>query len=98
MLLRRRQVGYHGVHGSDAAKLFVQNNTYLRADLGAGDQKFAGGFFQADLRPLERLQILFSLRYQNFYSYNGVANTPGGLGSAVPNPHDRDVDPRLSAR
>ena len=89
---------YHRVHGSDAARIFDGTNTYVRTDLGSGDQRFAGGFLQTDLRPLERLQILFSLRYQDFYSLNGVDNTPGGLGAAVPTRHDNDVDPRLSAR
>ena len=89
---------YHGVSGSDTAAVYDETHTFLRTDLGAGNQRFAGGFSQADLRPIERLQVLFSLRYQDFYSYNGRDDTPGGLGTAVPTRHDSDIDPRLSAR
>ena len=89
---------YQGIRGSDAAAIYDQSNTYLRTDLGSGNQRFAGGFMQADLRPMERLQMLFSIRYQDFYSYNGLDNSPGGLGTSVPARHDGDVDPRFSVR
>ncbi len=99
-VLRSLAVGgdYHGIRGSDAAKIYDENKAYLRTDLGSGNEQFVGAFFQTDLRPLERLQILFSLRYQNFYSYNGLDNTPGGLGSAVPTRTSDNVDPRISVR
>ncbi len=89
---------YHGIRGSDSANIYDQTNAYIRTDLGSGNQRFLGGFFQTDLRPLERLQVLFSLRYQNFYSYNGLDDTPGGLGSNVPTRSNNAVDPRLSVR
>lgn len=91
-------VDYHGVHGRDAASIFDETGAFLRADVGAGDQRFLGAFTQFDLRPVERLQVLFSLRYQDFRNYNGVDDTPGGLGAAVPSRRDSDVDPRLSIR
>lgn len=99
-VLRSLSVGadYHGVHGRDAAEIFDETETYLRTDVGAGDQRFLGAFTQVELRPVQRLQVLFSLRYQDFYSYNGVDDTPGGLGAGVPSRHDSDVDPRLSLR
>lgn len=98
-LLRSWSVGadYHGVHGRDDAAIFDQSNAFLRTDTGAGDQRFLGAFVQADVRPLDRLQVLFSLRYQDFYSSHGVDNAPGGLGQVTPR-HDTDVDPRLSIR
>ena len=89
---------YHGIRGSDAARIYDETNAYLRTDLGSGNEQFVGAFFQTDLRPLERLQVLFSLRYQNFYSYNGVDDTPGGLGDSVPTRTSNNVDPRLSVR
>jgi outer membrane receptor protein involved in Fe transport len=91
-------VDYHGIHGRDDARIFDEASTYLRTDSGAGDQRFLGGFAQADLRPIDRLQMLFSLRYQDFRSDHGVDDTPGGLGSNVPGRHSGDVDPRLSIR
>lgn len=90
-------VDYHGIRGSDRARIFNETGAQVRIDTGSGNQRFLGGFAQADLRPLNRLQVLASLRYQDFYSYNGVDDTPGGLGR-VANRHDRDVDPRLSIR
>jgi outer membrane receptor protein involved in Fe transport len=99
-LLRSLSVGgdYHGVRGSDAARIFDQTGAYLRTDTGAGDQRFAGAFAQVEARPTDRLQVLVSVRYQDFLSYNGVDDIPGGLGASVPRRHSSDVDPRLSLR
>jgi outer membrane receptor protein involved in Fe transport len=99
-MLRSLSAGadYHGVRGRDAASIYDQSGGYIRTDLGAGDQRFLGGFVQADVYPIERLEVLASLRYQDFYSYRGVDDTPGGLGPDVPSRHDSDVDPRLSLR
>jgi outer membrane receptor protein involved in Fe transport len=88
---------YHGVRGSDDARIYDETNSYVRTDAGSGDQRFLGGFVQADLRPIERLQILMSLRYQGFASDNGIDDSPGGLGK-VASRHDHAVDPRLSLR
>lgn len=90
-------VDYHGIRGSDRARIFDAPGSQVRIDTGSGNQRFLGGFAQADLRPLDRLQLLVSLRYQDFYSYDGLDDTPGGLGR-VANRHDSDVDPRLSVR
>lgn len=88
---------YHGITGSDRARVFDETGAQVRLDTGSGAQRFLGGFAQAELRPLEQLQVLLSVRYQDFYSFNGVDDTPGGLGRAA-NRHDSDVDPRLSIR
>lgn len=99
-LLRSLSIGgdYHGIRGRDDARIFDETNAYLRTDTGAGDQRFLGAFAQADVRPIDRLQLLLSLRYQDFYSYNGVDDTPGSAGSNVPSRHSSDIDPRLSIR
>ncbi|UAJ08980.1 TonB-dependent receptor [Glacieibacterium megasporae] len=89
---------YHGVRGSDDAGIFDAAGVRIRTDSGSGDQRFLGGFVQADVRPFDRLQLLFSLRYQDFYSYHGVDDTPGGLSGNLGGRHDSDVDPRLSIR
>ncbi|USI72536.1 TonB-dependent receptor [Sphingomonas morindae] len=88
---------YRGVRGSDHAAIFDETGTQLRTDTGSGNQRFLGGYVQADVHPLDRLQLLLSVRYQDFYSYDGLDNTPGGLGR-VRSRHDNDVDPRLSIR
>ena len=99
-LLRSLSAGadYHGIRGSDNAGIFDETEAYVRADTGSGRQRFLGGFMQADVRPLDRLQLLFSLRYQDFHNYDGLDDTPGGLGANVPGRHDSDIDPRLSIR
>lgn len=99
-LLRSLSAGadYHGIDGSDAARIFDQTGMDLRTDTGAGDQRFIGAFVQVEARPLDRLQMLLSVRYQDFLSYDGVDDTPGGLGASVPRRHSGDVDPRLSLR
>src|SRR5205085_1236653 len=70
----------------------------IRTDIGSGRQRLVGGFVQADLRPTERFEALLSVRYQDFFNYNGLDLTPGGLGTDVPDRHDTDVDPRVSLR
>lgn len=99
-LIRSLSIGadYHGIRGRDDADIFDENGVRLRTDIGSGNQRFLGGFIQTDVRPLDRLQLLFSLRYQDLYSYNGVDDTPGGLGSHLASRHDSDIDPRLSIR
>lgn len=99
-LLRELSAGVDGHHirGEDVADIFDETGMRIRTDLGRGRQRFLGAFVQADLRPAERFDALLSLRYQDFYNYGGLDLTPGGLGAAVPDRHDRDVDPRLSLR
>lgn len=91
-------VDYHGIRGTDYASIFDQTGTQVRTDIGSGRQRFLGGFVQADVRPIERLEVLLSVRYQDFLNYRGVDLTPGGLGANVPDRHDTDIDPRLSIR
>ena len=99
-LLRELSAGldYHGIRGTDVADIFDENGTQVRTDIGSGRQRFLGGFIEAELKPTERFDALLSVRYQDFYNYDGVDRTPGGLGDNVLNRHDTDVDPRLSLR
>ena len=90
-------IDYHGIKGRDVADIFDESGALVRTDLGGGRQRFIGGFVQASLRPIEPIELLLSLRYQDFYNYGGFDFTPGGPGP-VANRHDSDIDPRLSVR
>lgn len=98
-LLRELSAGadWHGIGGTDYGDIFDPDGRLIRTDIGGGRQRFLGGFVQASIRPADPLELLLSLRYQDFYDYDGVDLTPGGLGQ-VPARHDSDVDPRLSVR
>lgn len=91
-------IDWHTIRGNDRARIFDKTGALTRTDLGAGAQRFVGGFAQADLRPLPQVQVLASVRYQDFLSYDGTDDTPGGLGANLPHRHSNDVDPRLSLR
>ncbi len=88
----------HTIRGSDVAAIFDETGTQIRTDVGSGKQSFIGAFAQAELRPVEPLQILMSVRYQQVRSFDGLDNTPGGLGANVPDRRNHDVDPRVSVR
>lgn len=98
-LLRELSAGadWHGISGTDYGDIFDPDGRSIRTDIGGGKQRFLGGFVQASIRPADPLELLLSVRYQDFYNYDGVDLTPGGLGQ-VPARHDSDVDPRLSVR
>lgn len=90
-------VDYHGIQGRDVADIFDDTGRQLRTDVGSGQQRFLGGFGQVSLRPVETLEVLASLRYQNFKDYDAFDGSPGGLGH-VPDQTTSSVDPRISAR
>jgi outer membrane receptor protein involved in Fe transport len=90
-------IDYHGIKGRDVAAIFDESGARLRTDLGGGEQRFVGGFVQASLQPIDPLELLLSVRYQDFYNHSGFDFSPGGPGP-VPSRHDSDVDPRLSIR
>jgi outer membrane receptor protein involved in Fe transport len=90
-------IDYHGIEGRDVADIFDESGTQIRTDLGGGQQRFVGGFAQASLRPVDALELLLSVRYQDFYNHAGFDFSPGGPGR-VPSRHDSDVDPRVSLR
>ena len=97
--LRSLSVGadYHGIAGTDVADIFDDTGAQVRTDIGRGRQQFLGVFGQASLRPMERLEILASARFQHFRNYDGFDGSAGGLG-AVPDRSFDSVDPRVSAR
>jgi outer membrane receptor protein involved in Fe transport len=88
---------YHGIEGEDLADIFNDAGVKLRTDIGRGRQRFLGAFGQASLRPVERLEILASLRYQQFRNFDAFDGAPGGLGD-TPDRETSSVDPRVSVR
>jgi outer membrane receptor protein involved in Fe transport len=90
-------VDYHGVQGRDVADIFAQTGQQVRTDVGSGKQRFLGAFGQVSLKPAEPLEVLASLRYQDFRNYDAFDGSPGGLGH-VPDQSSSSVDPRISAR
>jgi outer membrane receptor protein involved in Fe transport len=90
-------VDYHGIQGRDVADIFDAAGALVRTDVGSGKQRFLGAFGQVSLRPIQTLEILASLRYQNFKNYDAFDGAPGGLGHA-PDQSTSSVDPRISVR
>lgn len=88
---------FHRIEGEDVASIFDETSALVRTDVGRGKQRFLGGFVQASVRPVEPLEILASVRYQEFENYDAFDGTPGGLGTA-PDTSETSIDPRISLR
>lgn len=86
----------HSIAGQDTADIFAENGTQVRTDIGRGKQRFVGTFAQFDIFPTEQLELLASVRYQNFFNYDGFNGVTGA--GVVPNTSADSVDPRLSVR
>jgi outer membrane receptor protein involved in Fe transport len=67
------------------------------AIVGGGDQLFLAGFAQAQVKPIDPLLIMASLRYQYYRSSNGVDTFPPGFG-AIPDHEYYRFTPRIDAR
>jgi outer membrane receptor protein involved in Fe transport len=90
-------VDFHRIAGEDVADIFDETLAFVRTDIGRGKQRFWGVFAQADLAPLDHLEVIASLRYQTFENYDAFDGAPGGLG-AVPDTDEESLDPRVSVR
>jgi outer membrane receptor protein involved in Fe transport len=88
---------FHRISGEDVASIYDETGALVRTDVGRGKQRFIGGFGQASIRPVEPLEILASVRYQEFRNYDAFDGTPGGLGNA-PDRSESSLDPRISMR
>jgi outer membrane receptor protein involved in Fe transport len=84
------------ISGQDSAAIFDESGTQIRTDVGRGKQRFVGVFGQADISPVDNLEILASARFQNFLNFDGFDGV-GGLGQ-VPNSSANSFDPRISVR
>ena len=88
---------YQYIDGTDHADIYDDTGALVRTDVGGGKQRFVGVFGQVDVYPIERLEVLASLRHQDVETYDGVDLTPGGLGD-VPSRASGATDPRVSVR
>ncbi len=98
--LRRLSVGgdYHQIIGHDLANYYAPSGQLAAPTIiGGGDQLFLAGFGQAELVPIDALQIMASLRYQYYQSSNGVDTFPPGFGS-IPDVNKYRFTPRVDAR
>jgi outer membrane receptor protein involved in Fe transport len=86
---------FQQIHGTDSAAIFDETGAQLRTDVGGGSQRFIGVFGEADVFPIPEFEILGSVRYQNFFNYDGIDTLVGG---PVPNSSANSVNPRLSLR
>jgi len=90
----------HQIEGTDSAVIYADDDgtiEHVRTDVGQGKQIFVGGFAQATLKPIDKLNISAAARYQYFEDYDGYDGTPGGLGKVA----DAGVfsfDPRISVK
>ncbi len=86
------------IHGSDRGAIFDPTGTQqIRTDIGRGEELFVGGFVQASITPVEKLEILASGRIQYFEVLDGYDGNPGGAGNE-PNQGTTRFNPRVSLR
>ena len=98
--LRRVNVGgdFHQITGHDLANYYAPSGQLAAPTIiGGGDQLFLAGFGQAQIVPLDSLEILASLRYQYYQSSNGVDTFPPGF-AAIPDVNKYRFTPRVDAR
>jgi outer membrane receptor protein involved in Fe transport len=88
---------FHRISGEDLASIYDETGMLVRTDIGRGKQRFIGAFAQASIRPVDPLEVLASVRYQEFKNYDAFDGTPGGLGNA-PESSESSFDPRISVR
>jgi outer membrane receptor protein involved in Fe transport len=98
--LRRVNIGgdFHQISGHDLANYYAPSGQLAAPTIiGGGDQLFLAGFAQAQLEPIDALEILASLRYQYYQSSNGVDTFPPGFAS-IPDVNKYRFTPRVDAR
>ena len=99
-LLRSLNVGgdFHQISGHDLANYFAPSGSLAApAIVGGGHQLFLAGFAQAQIVPIDALEILASLRYQYYQSSNGVDTFPPGFAT-IPDVNKFRFTPRVDAR
>jgi outer membrane receptor protein involved in Fe transport len=99
-ILRNYTVGadLHYVSGGDYANYFLPSGKLgVNTIVGSGKQIFVGGFAQARVVPIEKLEIVASARYQYYQNYNGIDTFPPAIGS-IPSSQNFSFDPRVNLR
>ncbi len=98
--LRRINIGgdFHQLSGHDLATYYAPSGQPAAPTIiGGGDQLFLAGFGQAQIVPIDDLEILASLRYQYYQSSNGVDTFPPGFAT-IPDVNKYRFTPRVDAR
>jgi outer membrane receptor protein involved in Fe transport len=99
-LLRNYTIGtdVHYISGTDYTNYFGSDGQLVVPTvIGGGEQIFVGGFVQASIVPVERLEILASARYQYYENFNGIDTFPPAIG-AIPASGKYSFDPRVNIR
>lgn len=77
---------------------FNRSGAVTRRQEVGGDQQFAGLFVQGNWRPVGRMEILASARYDRFSNENGFDATEGGTTTLYADKSSSEFDPRISVR
>ena len=89
---------FHQIDGKDLADYFLPSGVLAVPPItGGGHQLFLAGFLQAQLMPIEAVEILASVRYQYYRSSDGIDTFPPGFG-AIPDSEKFRFTPRVDAR
>jgi outer membrane receptor protein involved in Fe transport len=97
--LRRVNIGgdFHQISGHDLANYYAPSGVPAAPTItGGGDQLFLAGFGQAQIVPIDALEIMASLRYQYYQSSNGVDTFPPGFAT-IPEVNKYRFTPRVDA-
>jgi outer membrane receptor protein involved in Fe transport len=88
----------HAISGHDLANYYLPSGAPAASTIiGGGDQLFVAGFAQARLVPIDPLEIMASLRYQYYQSYDGVDTFPPAFTS-IPDTNKYRFTPRVDAK
>jgi outer membrane receptor protein involved in Fe transport len=89
---------FHEIAGSDHANYYATSGVLAAPTIvGGGDQLFLAGFAQAQVKPIDPLLIMASLRYQYYSSSDGVDTFPPGFGT-IPDRKYYRFTPRIDGR
>ena len=88
----------HAISGHDDANYFLPSGALaVPTIVGGGRQLFVGGFAEVRLEPVQRLEVVGSVRYQYYRSYDGTDTFPPAIG-AIPASSKVSTDPRVNIR
>ncbi len=91
-------VDVHQISGNDYANYYLPSGALaVPTIVGGGKQLFVGGFAQVRLEPIKRLEIVGSVRYQYYRSYDGIDTFPPAI-AAIPASSKTSTDPRVNVR
>jgi outer membrane receptor protein involved in Fe transport len=84
---------------ADEARItFNRNGAVTQTTSLTGSQRFAGIYAQTSWRPLDRLEILASARFDTYKNFNGSQTIAGNVPTEYPAATSKQLDPRVSFR